>query len=392
MTPIRAAIIGTGFMGAAHLEALRRVPGVEVVAIGSGRAERARELAGRFGVPHALDDWRKILEMRDVEVVHNCTPNHMHFEVNRDLLDAGKHVVSEKPLTIDAGDAAELVRLADERGLLTAVNFNYRFYPLIQHARALVRKGELGDVRLVHGHYLQDWLLYEGDYNWRVDGEEGGASRAFADIGSHWCDLVQFIVGRRIERVFADLFTAHPTRKKPRAAVETFRESSGESEDVPVRTEDGANVLLQFEGGARGVATISQVSPGRKNREWFEIDGSEAAISWNQERPNELWLGHRDRANEILIKDPGLLDEAARPYAHYPGGHPEGYPDGPKNLFMNFYQAVRDRNGSSDAGRDFPTFRDGLRAVRLVDAVLESNRQQAWVEVGDPIPQSTTAH
>ena len=376
MKTIRAAIIGTGFMGESHAEALRRVPGVELVAVASHWQARADALAARYNIPFATDDWHRVLERDDVDVVHNCTPNALHFEVNRAALQAGKHVVSEKPLTVSSQESAELVRLAEASGLVTSVNFNYRFYPLVQHARALVAAGELGDVFVVHGHYAQDWLLNADDYNWRVEGEAGGASRAFADIGSHWCDLAQFVTGRRITRVFADLFTVHPERERPTEAAETFRAGAGATERVPVSTEDGANVLLQFEGGARGAVTVSQVSAGRKNREWIEVDGSRASLAWNQERPNELWIGHRDRPNETVVKDPALLADAARPYAHYPGGHPEGYPTGFKNHFLNVYRAVREGGVP-----DVPTFADGHRAVRLAEAVLESARRETWVDV-----------
>lgn len=378
MRTVRAAIIGTGFMGSTHAEALRRIPGVEIAAVASGRRERAEALAARFGVPTATDDWRSVVEDASIEIVHNCTPNDLHFEVNRAALEAGKHVVSEKPLTTTSGESAALVRLAEERGVVAAVNFNYRFYPLVQHARALVRRGEIGPVHLVHGHYVQDWLLFETDYNWRLEAEAGGPSRALADIGSHWMDLVQFVTGRRIERVFADLFTLHETRRKPTSQAETFRQGAGEAEPVPIGTEDGGTVLLQFEGGARGAVTVSQVSAGRKNHQVFEIDGGRRALAWNQERPNELWVGRRDGPNEVLIKDPALLADEAQPYAHYPGGHPEGYPDGPKNLFANVYRAVRE---GVPAEPDYPTFADGHRAVRLVEAALESHAAQRWVDV-----------
>ncbi len=378
MRTVRAAIIGTGFMGSTHAEALRRIPGVELAAVASGRRERAEALAARFGIPTATDDWRRVVEDESVEVVHNCTPNDLHFEVNRAALEAGKHVVSEKPLTISSDESAVLVRLAEERGVVAAVNFNYRFYPLVQHARALVRRGEIGPVHLVHGHYAQDWLLFDTDYNWRLEAEAGGPSRALADIGSHWMDLVQFVAGRRIERVFADLFTLHETRQKPTSQAETFRQGAGEAEPVRIGTEDGGAVLLQFEGGARGAVTVSQVSAGRKNHQWFEIDGGQRALAWNQERPNELWIGRRDGPNEVLIKDPALLAAEAQPYAHYPGGHPEGYPDGPKNLFANVYRAVRE---GAPAEPDYPTFADGHRAVRLVEAALESHAARRWVDV-----------
>ena len=378
MKTVRAAIIGTGFMGSTHAEALRRIPGVEIVAVASHRRERAEALAARFGIPTATDDWRRVIEDESVAVVHNCTPNDLHFEINKAALEAGKHVVSEKPLTTTSEESAALVRLAEEQGVVAAVNFNYRFYPLVQHARALVRRGEIGSVHLVHGHYVQDWLLFETDYNWRLEAESGGPSRALADIGSHWMDLVQFITGRRIERVFADLFTLHGTRQKPTGQADTFQQGNGETASVQVGTEDGGNVLLQFEGGARGVVTVSQVSAGRKNHEWFEIDGGQRALAWNQERPNELWIGRRDGPNEVLAKDPALLADEAQAYAHYPGGHPEGYPDGPKNLFGNVYRAVRE---GVPAEPDYPTFADGHRAVRLVEAALESHAAQRWVGV-----------
>jgi predicted dehydrogenase len=379
MEVLRAGIIGTGFMGGAHAEALRRQPGVEVHAIASREPDRAAILADLCGAPRMYDEWEDLVADDSIQVIHNCTPNDLHFEINRAALEAGKHVISEKPLTVTADEAEVLVRLAAERGVVNAVNFNYRGYPLVQQVRALVENGDLGPVHLVHGHYVQDWLLYREDYNWRVDTTIGGASRAFADIGSHWCDLVQYMSGKRIVRVFADLFRLHETRLMPRLAVETFEAASGEnSQEVTVSTEDGANVLLQFEDGARGTVTISQVSAGRKNHLWFEIDASLGAVAWSQERPNELWIGHRDGPNEVLTKDPGLLDARAAAFAHYPGGHPEGYPDGFKNIFQNVYQAVRDGSGSG-----YATFADGLRAARLVEAVLESHRTQRWVDVDE---------
>ncbi len=380
------AVIGSGFMGAAHVDALRRVPGVRIAAIASTDSGRAQEIADQFGVPFVFDDWRALLDRADVDAVHNCTPNNLHYEVNRAFLEAGKHVLSEKPLTMTAAESADLVELARARGVVTAVNFNYRGYPLVQQARGMVRRGELGTLFLVHGHYLQDWLLLDTDYNWRLESKVSGASRAVADIGSHWCDLVQFVTGRRITRVFAHLFRAHETRKKPRRAVETYKGKElgapQEYEEVRIDTEDGAFVLIELDGGLRGSLTVSQVSAGRKNRQWIEIDGSRSAVAWNQEEPNELWVGHRDRPNEILIKDPALLDADARRYAHYPGGHPEGYPDGPRNLFGNLYRYIRDGRKPGRDAADFPTFEDGHAEVAIVEAVLRSHERRAWVDVG----------
>jgi predicted dehydrogenase len=385
MKTLNAAVIGTGFIGPAHVEALRRIPGVNIVAIASNEPDRARMIADRYGIPNVYDSWEGAVLDRDVQVVHNCTPNNLHFTITRAAILAGKHVVSEKPLTLNSRESAELVKLARKHRAVNAINFNYRFYPLIQHARAMVERGTIGDIYLVHGHYLQDWLFYDTDYNWRIEPEISGASRAVADIGSHWCDLVQFITGRRIVRVFADLVTFHATRKKPASVVETFKGKEqprrGQSRTVPVKTEAAGIVMLQLDNGGRGVFTVSQVSAGRKNREWFEIDGSAKAIAWDQEEPNTLWIGHRGEPNEILIKDPSLLDERARPYAHYPGGHPEGYPDCPKNLFMNVYDFIRRGKDPVNGRPDFPTFADGHREISIVEAVLKSNKTSRWVDV-----------
>jgi len=385
MKKINVAVIGSGFMGAAHIEALRRIPGINVSALSSIDTPRAQELANQFDIPNVYEDWMDVVQDPDIEVVHNCTPNNLHFTINKALLEAGKHVLSEKPLTMTGDEADELMRLAEKHGNVTAINFNYRFYPLIQHAKGLVQTGQIGDVYLVHGHYVQDWLLYDTDYNWRLESKISGASRAVADIGSHWCDLVQFITGHKITRVMADLYTVHETRKRPRHEIETFKgkEEGVEAayDEVPIDTEDVGIVMMQFDTGARGVMTVSQVSAGRKNHEWFEIDGGRSALSWNQEEPNKLWIGHRDKPNEVLIKDPSLLDPEARTYAHYPGGHPEGYPDGPKNLFRNLYRYIAAGKTPATDPADFPTFADGAWEVKVVEAVLESHRTQAWVEV-----------
>jgi predicted dehydrogenase len=278
-----------------------------------------------------------------------------------------------------------LLKLVKKTGLVNAVNFNYRFYPLIQHARGMVRKGDLGDVYLVHGHYLQDWLFFDTDYNWRLEPKAGGASRAMADIGSHWCDLIQFVSGQKITSVCASLMTIHRKRKKASTEVETFKGKEktveGATTSVTIHTEDAGFVLFELESGARGVVTVSQVSAGRKNREWFEIDGSKLALAWDQEEPNQLWIGHRDRPNETLIKDPSLLNADARPYAHYPGGHPEGFPDGLKNMFQSIYEFIRSGQDPRAAHPGFPTFADGHVENRVVEAVLKSNRRKRWVKV-----------
>jgi predicted dehydrogenase len=385
MENISCAVIGSGFMGAAHVEALRRIPGVQIAAIVSDDRSRARQIAGEFGIPKVLTEWQALIEMPDIRVIHNCTPNNLHYPINKAMIMTGKHVISEKPLTINSREAEELVKLAEERKVVTAINFNYRFYPLLQHVRAMIAGGEVGDIYYVHGHYLQDWLFYDTDYNWRLETKISGESRAMADIGSHWCDMVQFLTGLEIESVFARLVTIHKQRIKPKQAAETFKGKEEKAKisgkKIGIGTEDIATVMLNFDNGSCGVVTVSQVSAGRKNHFSFEIDGSLKAVGWNQENPNELWIGYRDKANEILIKDPSLLDPEARVYAHYPGGHPEGYPDGPKNLFNNVYTFIRKGKTPGRDPQDFPDFRDGLRANRIVDAVIHSHREGKWVKV-----------
>jgi len=391
MSKIKAGVIGTGFIGPAHIEALRRVSGVQVIAVASNEKEKADRIANDFFIPKSYGTWQELIEDKEVEVVHNCTPNNLHFEINKAAILAGKHVVSEKPLTINSKESEELIKLAKEKKIVNAINFNYRFYPLIQHAKRMFEKGEMGEVYLIHGHYLQDWLFYENDYSWRLESKISGASRAVADIGSHWCDAVQYITGLKIKKVFANLSTIYKKRKKPKQSVETFKSKEESFADLPagkagyeeinIDTEDAGSVLLQFENGANGVFTVSQVSAGRKNHFWFEIDASKKAVAWNQEEPNQLWVGYREKGNEIIIKDPSLLDEEIRKYAHYPGGHPEGYPDGPKNLFMNVYNFISEGKDPLKDKTDFPTFEDGHWENKIIEAVLKSNKEQKWVEV-----------
>ena len=371
MKKIKVGVIGTGFIGSAHIEA-------------SNEKEKADKIADDFFISKSYKNWEELIEDKEVEVVHNCTPNNLHFKINKAAILAGKHVISEKPLTITSKESGELISLAKEKKIVNAINFNYRFYPLIQHAKRLFEKGEMGDVYLIYGHYLQDWLYYNTDYNWRLESNISGKSRAVADIGSHWCDLVQFITGLKIKKVFANLSTIHSKRKRPKQSVETFKSKEklfNDYEEINIDTEDAGSVMLQFENGATGVFTVSQVSAGRKNHFWFEIDASKKSVSWNQEDPNQLWLGYREKGNEIIIKDPSLIDEEAKKYAHYPGGHPEGYPDGPKNLFINVYSFIRKGKDPLKDKKDFPTFEDGHWENKIVEAVLKSSKEQRWAEV-----------
>lgn len=390
MEKIKAGIIGTGFIGPAHIEAVRRLGYVEMVALAEVDQKVANEKAKALNIPKAYGDYRKFLDDKEIKVVHNCTPNYLHFEVSKAIIESGKHIISEKPLAMNSKESKELVEFAKNKKVVNGIDFNYRYYPLVQQMKYMIANGELGKIYAIHGSYLQDWLYYETDYNWRVDAKMGGTSRAVADIGSHWCDLVQFITGLKIKSVFGNLVTIHPVRKRPKGEVETFagKELKVEAsspppyEEIKIETEDYASVLLKFDNGAPGVFTVSQVSAGRKNRLYFEIDGSKKSVAWNQEEPEVLWIGYREKPNEILMRDPSLLDRSAKGYASYPGGHPEGYPDGLKNFVRNVYRFISEgKDPSMDGEPDFSTFIDGHNEILICEAILESSKTQKWVDV-----------
>jgi predicted dehydrogenase len=379
------AVIGTGFIGPVHVEALHRL-GIKVRGILGSSAEKSQQTAQQLSLEVAYPDYQAIIDDPAVDAVHITTPNRTHFDMAKQALLAGKHVVCEKPLAMNARETAELVEVARSKpNLISAVNYNLRFYPIAHHARDLVQSGVIGDVYHMRGAYVQDWLLYDTDWNWRLVPEEGGEVRAIGDIGTHWMDLTGFITGLKIESLMADLQTFVRRRKKPRQAVATFKgkEQPGPSEYdlVDIRTEDWGAVLLHYQGGARGTMNVSQVNAGRKNQLTFEIAGSKGAIAWDSERPNELWLGHRERANERLLKDPSLLSDTARFYANYPGGHIEGFPDTFKQLYRAIYGYLQ--AGDFSKRKPFPTFEDGHHEVVLCDAILQSHRERRWVEIGD---------
>jgi len=382
----RACVVGAGFIGPAHVEALRR-NGVEVTGIAAATRAEAEEKAVSLNLPRAYPDLDAVLADPSVDVVHLAVPNHLHAPYALAALAAGKHVVCEKPLALDAAEAGRMVRAARESGNVAALSYNLRFYPMVREARERLRAGEAGRIFAVHGAYLQDWLQKDRDWNWRLEADKGGGLRAVADIGTHWLDLIESTTGLRVEGVFADLATVWPRRRRPKGPVETFSgkldaeaDSREKLETVEVASEDLAHILLRFEGGARGSLVVSQVASGRKNALSFEIDAEKEALAWNSEEPNSLWLGSRDGPNSVLTKDPGLLSPGARALASYPGGHQEGYAD----TFRQFFAAVYAYIGAGDfaAPRDFPGFEDGLREALLCEAVAESSRRGAWVAVG----------
>jgi predicted dehydrogenase len=376
---IGAAVIGSGFIGTVHIEALRRI-GVNVLGLLDATPELTRTRAGQLGLPRAYASLDDLLSDDRVRVVHVTSPNNLHYEQARKILAAGRNVVCEKPLAMTSAESGELVELAAKSGLVNAVNFNIRFYPINQHVSSFVANGGIGDVRLVTGHYHQDWLLYDTDWNWRLETEEGGALRAVADIGSHWLDLTTFLTGLRVESLMADLATFVPVRQKPVGAVETFStERSAKTTPVNIRTEDVAILILRFEGGARGSVSVSQVSAGRKNHIAYEIDGSKAALAWESETPDHLWIGHRGEPNQILQRDPSLMTPPGRSAARLPGGHVEGFADTFAAHFVAIYEDVLAGHPASKPA--YATFADGHKEMLFGDAVIESVRTDGWVKI-----------
>ena len=380
---INVGIIGAGFIGPAHIEALRRLGNISVVALCDSSQANADAHAAQLNVPHAYGDVAAFLQHPDLHAVHNCTPNHLHAAINRQILQAGKHVFSEKPLCMTTDEARELVRLAEQAGVVHGVSFVYRQFAMMQQAASMVRRGEIGRIFSAQGSYLQDWMLEETDYNWRVEAEKGGASRAVADIGSHWCDTVQFVTGRKIVAVMADLSIVWPTRKASLRGASTFsaQQQEAQYEDKPVATEDLGFVLLRFDDGTKGCFCVSQVAAGRKNRLSLEISGSAASLAWDQETPQQMWIGRRHQPNQLLSDDPSLLNDDVAARARFPGGHIEGWPDAFRAMMQQFYQAVAQGSMPPKQEAGFASFHDGAQVMAVIEAIVQSHRQQRWVEV-----------
>lgn len=380
MFNLKTAIIGAGFMGPVHTEALKRL-GIQVTGILGVNDAESQKARTALALPRAYKNMSELLD-DNFDVVHITTPNKLHYEMAKAALLAGKHVLCEKPLAMTSRESAELVELAQKSGRVAGVNYNIRFYPLNLEAKYKVQSGQLGEIYSVVGSYVQDWLLYPTDYNWRVLAEEGGALRAVADIGTHWLDLVQTITGLRVTAVNADLRTVFPVRKRPLGEVETFSgtvQKIAAAQDVDITTEDCGTMMLKFHNGAIGNLWVSQTTAGRKNCLRYEIAGAQSALYWNSENPNNMWLGYRDKPNEQLMRDPGLLSETVRPFANYPGGHNEGFPDTFKQCFRAFYSYIE--KGDIRATPPFPTFAEGHHEIVLCEAILKSHRGKSWVEI-----------
>lgn len=380
LSEVRAGVIGVGFIGVAHVEALRRL-GVDVVGVVGSSPDRARAKAEAANLPTVYDSVDALVGDPDIDVIHVASPNHVHAEQVRAILDAGKHVVCEKPLALTSQDTADLLARADASGLVNAVCFNIRFYPNCHQAMAMVAAGDIGRPRFITGSYLQDWLLLPTDWNWRLVPDEAGQLRAVADIGSHWLDLAQFITGRRITEVMADLHTFVETRTHPEGPVETFATDTGSDDliEEAMASDDAASIMLRFSDGARGLVAVSQVSAGRKNSVSIEVDGGSSALSWFSEDPDLLWVGHRGRPNEIIQRDPSLASPQSARIIGYPGGHVEGYPDTFRALFGEVYADIV--NGGPSDSPTYPTFADGHDILLVTEAVAQSSQDNRWTPV-----------
>ncbi len=377
---IGAAVIGTGFIGTVHTQALRRL-GVQVKGVLGSSPERGAARAAEIGVAHAYATLEELLADDAVDVVHVTSPNHAHYGQVKAILQAGKHVICEKPLAMTSAESAEMVEIAMASGKVAAVCYNIRFYPLNQQAHGMVQAGELGDIRFITGHYHQDWLAKPTDWNWRLVAEEGGALRSVGDIGTHWVDLTSFVTGLKAEAVMAELATFIPEREKPIGPVETFSSAAGATETAQINTDDAAMIVIRYADGARGVMSTSQINMGRKNSLQWDVAGAKASAAWDSETPDHLFIGHRDRANETLMRDFTLMNDTGVAAASLPPGHVEGFADS----FFNFFKAVYAdvEAGGRQENSTWATFEDGHYEMRFCDAVVLSARENRWVRLDE---------
>ncbi len=379
-TPITVGIAGAGFAASSHLDALRRLGNVRVTGVLASSPQRTAAAAERLGVD-PIDSLDQLLE---ADVVHNCTPNDVHASITDAALEAGVHVLSEKPLAFDAAEAGRLARAAGSAGVVTGVCFNYRHFPLVQELRILLASGGDGPIHLLHGAYLQDWLLRPDDWNWRLDSARAGTSRATGDIGSHWIDLAQHVTGDVITSVTARLGTLFAERVRPPTGDrQTFAQGDGDGTPMPVDTEDMAVVLFKTQRDVLGSVTISQVSAGWKNHLLLEVDAGESSFVWDQEQPNDLRIGRRDGANRDVLRDPSQLRPEAARLAHLPAGHQEGWPDALRNLFIDFYGAVAAHQRGEEYEHTFASFDEAARVQATVEAVVRSSASGTWVDVDE---------
>jgi predicted dehydrogenase len=385
MKPVRYGIVGVGFVGPHHVEAVRRLGFVEIVAVADANLEVARRKAEQLNVPKAYGSYQELMADPQIDVVDIATPTWLHHPIALAAIAKGKHVIVDKPMAVTSAQAREMRDAARKAGVVNAVTFNYRYHPMVQQARVMIGRGDIGTVRFVHGQYLQEWLLYETDFSWRLESDKAGAACVIGDAGAHWFDLAQHLTGNRIVSVLADLNTAVKVRKRP---VGQWREAfaattAGETEDFPVKVDDLSNSLVRFDNGAVGNFFASQVCAGHKNDLRIEINGSKESLAWVQERPEELWIGRRGAPNCTMVKEPEALAPEIRQYAALPGGHGEGWPDAFKNLMRNVLTFIAEgRDPAKADGVQFARFEEGFQVACVVDAILKSQQAGSrWTDV-----------
>lgn len=380
---INVGVIGTGYIGPVHIEALNRISGVKVKAVTDANLELARKTAEKYNIENVYKNYTEILQDHEIEVIHNCTPNRLHYGITKEAIEAGKHILSEKPLAMTLNEAEELVELAEKKGIVTGIDFCYRYYPVVQEMAVRVRRGESGNVRMVSGTYFQDWLFFPTDYSWRLEKTESGESNIAADLGSHWFDLIHFVTGLKVTEVMADFATLIPVRQKPARQVLAFEEvKEAETVDVTIEVEDYAAVLFRLSNGAPGSFSTCQACAGRKSETEFQIYGDKCSFAWNHRRSTELWIGYREKPNETFIETPVLLDPTTVGYATLPGGHPLGYHDAVLNLFKDFYEAIKEgKEPPTKIAR--PTFATGYEEMKILDALVKSHNTRSWVQIKD---------
>lgn len=370
--PLRVGVIGTGFIGKQHVEAIRRIPNLEVLSVADSNEDRAKEIAAQLGVPKAYGDYHAMINDPEIDVIHNCTPSAFHFSINKEAILKHKHIYCEKPLALDSKESGALVKMAEKGHIAVGVNFNYRHNAMVQEMRRRVLDDKIGRILLVTGNYLQDWLLYDTDYDWRLDASMGGKSRAVADIGSHLFDTSEFIMDKKITSVYARLFIAHDERKLVDKATGQCLKT------VPVNSEDAAFILGKFEDGTPFSFVLSQVSAGYKNALSIALSGSGALLEWHQEKPDHLKVGHRDVPNEDMYADAKFLSDEVKHYAALPGGHALGWHDAFTNGIRAYYESIFNDTFGNEI-QPYATFKTGHEIMQLTEACLESNETQQWI-------------
>ena len=382
---IKVGIVGMGFIGVSHIEGIRRIGFLELVAVADTNYELAKRKADEYGIARCYASLDELIADPEIQVIHNCTPNHLHLEVNVKIIEAGKHLFSEKPLARNVEESSRMMEtLKQHPEVVAGVNYCYRMNPLIQDAKNRIANGEIGRTLVVHGSYLQDWLLFDTDFNWRVESQYSGDSRCVADIGTHWLDTAQVMVGSKITEVCGNTLIAHEVRRKPTQAVETFAVNTDvEREDIKVDTEDYAGALLRFENGTTGVFQCSEISAGRKCFIDIEVDGELASYHWQHQIGDKMWKGNRDANNEEVMRNPTLMTEDARKYTYLAAGHPEGWNDAFKNNLSAYYEFIRNGKSTQADTPDFATFDDAHYLMRLTDAILRSSKEKRWVSVDE---------